>query len=169
MAQATQNPTSAIKSDQFELRGMRLADVFSMNNLFVQSIDDSFTYFPAAFKKRLRREHNIPRLAKAYFSPKAIFMLLSMNDSDIGYCLVRMQANRANLLWMFVRPDCRGKHAGERLLLAALKAARQHNLDAVELVTHDREDFYSKYGFVTIRRVAGLVGGVDMTIMEHSL
>jgi ribosomal protein S18 acetylase RimI-like enzyme len=168
MVQIAQNITKVIKSDQFGLRQMRLADVFTMNNLFMQSIDDSFTYFPVSFKRRLRREHNIPRLVKAYFSPKAVFLLLSNNGSDVGYCLVRTQANRANLLWMFVSPGCRGKHAGEKLLLAALDGARQRDLDAVELVTHDKEDFYSRYGFVAKKRVAGLVGGVDMTIMEHS-
>lgn len=146
---------------------MKLTDIISMNKLFVQSVDHSFEYFPIHYKKKLRKEHNIPRLIKAYFSPKTHFSLLSVDRHDIGYCLLRTQARRAYLYWMFVQPSFRGLHAGERLLFAALETARRLDMEAVELVTHDKEGFYLKYGFVSIRRIAGLVGGVDMTIMEY--
>jgi hypothetical protein len=47
--------------------------------------------------------------------------------------------------------------------------AAQHNLVALQLVTHDKEEFYAKYGFVPLRHVSGLVGGIDMVIMEYSI
>lgn len=167
MAHAMQHTALKTKNNQLNLRKMKLTDVITMNKLFVQSVDDSFGYFPSYYKKKLCKEHNLPRLVKAYFSPKARFSLLSTAGHDIGYCLLRTQANRAYLYWMYVQSGYRGLRAGEKLLFAALENARHLGMEVVELVTHDKEGFYLKYGFVPIKRITGLVGGVDMTIMEY--
>ncbi|QQS27190.1 GNAT family N-acetyltransferase [bacterium] len=162
-------PSGSKVSDGLQLRTMGLKDIRAMHNIFVHSVDDAFSYFPVEYRAKLRHQHNIPRLAKACISPRAHFFLLANNIQDIGYCLVRFQQARAYLFWMYVVPDFRGSGAGESLLQAAIQIARDRNKETLELVTHDKESFYAKYGFIPRRRVAGLVGGVDMVIMEYRI
>ncbi|MDQ5943992.1 MAG: N-acetyltransferase [Patescibacteria group bacterium] len=156
-------------SDELQIRKMGLRDVRSLRRLFDRSVDDSFTYFPVEYRAKLRRQHSIARLVKAYVSPKAHFMLLTREGTDIGYCLLRFQQDRAYIFWMYVDPKFRGIRAGEQLLQSSIEVAAQHNLVALQLVTHDKEEFYAKYGFVPLRHVSGLVGGIDMVIMEYSI
>jgi GNAT superfamily N-acetyltransferase len=167
MRQVLESTNLKTKNKNLNLREMSLNDVVKMNNLFVQSVEESFNYFPLYYKKKLCKEHSIPRLIKAYFSPYAHFNLLSLEGRDIGYCLLRTHANRAYLYWMFVQPDYRGLNAGRSLLFAALDTAQRLGMEAVELVTHDKEGFYIKYGFISIKRIVGLVGNIDMTVMEY--
>ena len=158
-----------VLEESLTVRKMGLRDIAPMHHLFAQSVDDSFTYFPDEYRAKLRRQHNLPRLFKAHISPKAHFLLLGHGMQDIGYCLLRFQQDRAYIFWMYVDPGFRGIGAGERLLRAAVEQSRLRNMTALELVTYDKEAFYAKYGFVPLRHVAGLVGGVDMVIMEYAL
>lgn len=155
--------------DSLRVRTMGLRDTRILHRLFSQSVDDSFTYFPDDYRSKLRRQHNLSRLLKARISPKAHFMLLAHESQDIGYCLLRFQQDRAYIFWMYVDPSFRGIGAGEKLLYSAIEQSRHRNMTALELVTHDKEGFYAKYGFTPLRHVAGLVGGVDMVIMEYVL
>ena len=159
----------AILEESLTVRKMGLRDMVPMHQLIVRSVDDSFTYFSDEYRAKLRRQHNLPRLFKAHISPKAHFLLLGHGMQDIGYCLLRFQQDRAYIFWMYVDPDFRGIGAGERLLRAAIEQSRLRNMVGLELVTYDKEAFYAKYGFASLRHVAGLVGGVDMVIMEYIL
>lgn len=169
MSQVVDITSSGNVADALKLRMMGFQDIRAMRDIFCRSIDDSFDYFPVDYRNKLRRQHNLPRLAKACLSPKAHFMLLAHGAEDIGYCMVRFQQSKAYLFWMYVDPGSRGIGAGELLLQAALKVADSYGKDALQLVTHDKEQFYAKYGFTSLRCVAGLVGGVDMVIMEYKI
>jgi predicted N-acetyltransferase YhbS len=70
---------------------------------------------------------------------------------------------------MYVSPDQRGRKLGESLLRAAIETAESHHARVLQLVTHDKEDFYERYHFTPLRRIPGLIGGADMTVMELKL
>lgn len=156
-------------AEPLQVRKMGLGDINTLCGLFCQSVNDSFVYFPEAYRAKMCRQHNIARLLKAWMSPRAHFLLLTAGRQDIGYCLLRFQQNRAYIFWMYVDPNFRGIGAGKKLLMSAIEQSRRSNMEALELVTHDKERFYAKHGFTPLRHVAGLVGGVDMVIMEYLL
>lgn len=157
------------KTNTLRVRKMGVRDIVPTRDLFYRSIDDDFSYFPLDYRDRLRREHDLARLSKAYLSPRASFILLTNKADRIGYCFLRFIHSRAYLFWMYVDKEYRGIGGGARLLSSALDEVARHNATKIELVTHDKESFYSKYGFSTRCHVPGLVGGVDMTIMEYQV
>lgn len=156
--------------DSLSIRPARINDIIRLNKLFIQSIDTDFTYFSDSFKKKLASQHSIPRLAKAYLSPFAQLILAWDGHELVGYCLLRSEPKSLSYLhWMYVRPDQRGRKLGESLLQAAIETAESHHAHALQLVTHDKEEFYARYHFTPLRRIPGLIGGADMTVMELKL
>lgn len=160
----TQNDTSVV------IQKVGFGELNRLNKLFIQSIDDGFGYFDDSFKETLAKQHNLPRLVKAYLSPKASLFVAkegSQIDELKAYCFVRQDGLIAYLYWMYVQPSVRGTGLGTRLLDTAMDEARRRNVDSLQLITHDKEAFYQRAGFVPIRHVSGLLGGADMVMMEH--
>lgn len=156
--------------DSSAIRPVRIQDLAVLNKLFVQSIDTDFTYFTEPFKKTLVQQHNLPRLIKAYLSPHAQPILAWQANQAVGYCLLRSEPQSITYLhWMYIQPDQRGLKLGEMLLQRAIKLAESNQSRVLQLVTHDKESFYQRYNFERRHRIPGLIGGVDMTIMELEL
>src|SRR6266571_6514805 len=51
-----------------------------------------------------------------------------------------------------VAPHLRGQRLGEQLVLAALDLAGERGIDAVYLLTETAQDFFPRFGFITIER-----------------
>ncbi len=93
--------------------------------------------------------------------------MLLINDQPSGYCLVRHTPDQASCLhWMYVAPEYRGQGYGERLLKQAVELSRIYGSDKLVLYTHDKADFYARYGFEHRGLIPGMLGGADMTVME---
>lgn len=149
---------------------MRLRDISIMNTLFIQSMESDYGYFPPAFKCKLIRDHSPFRLMKAYFSPKSTITLVSANGAIRGYCVIRLERTEpATLLWLYVDSASRGLGVGKRLVLDAVQRAKSYGSPSIQLVTHDRDDFFFHTGFSRVRRVSGMLAGVDMSIMRQEL
>lgn len=170
MEQASKYAVGAQHDADALIQKVRLNELNRLNRFFMQSIDEGFDYFNDSFKKTLAKQHNLPRLAKAYLSPKAALFVVkdrAQVDSLHGYCFVRQDGPIAYLYWMYVQPAVRGSGLGVRLLDAAMHEARRRKVDSLQLITHDKEEFYARAGFVPIRHVSGLLGGADMVMMEY--
>lgn len=157
------------KKALLSIRQVQFAELRKLHKLFVRSVNDGFSYFSPEFQQLMIRQHNTPRLFKALLSPRANIFVLYHNSENtiVGYCLVRHDRAKSYLYWMYVLPAFRGSGLGSSLLGAALDEARSRRVDALQLVTHDKESYYKSAGFISIRHVAGLLGGVDMAIMEY--
>lgn len=51
-----------------------------------------------------------------------------------------------------VAPHLRGQRLGEQLVLAALDLVGERGIDAVYLLTETAQDFFPRFGFITIER-----------------
>lgn len=170
MERVDKNAVGAQKDVSVMIHRVGLLEINRLNKLFIQSIDDGFGYFNSSFKRLLAKQHNLPRLTKAYFSPKAALFVAKDGPQMSklqAYCFVRQDGPIAYLYWMYVHPSVRGMGLGERLLNTAMDEARRRNVDSLQLITHDKEGFYKRAGFVPIRHVSGLLGGADMVMMEY--
>lgn len=170
MEQASKYAVGVQNDTDARIQKVGFGELSRLNRLFIQSIDDGFDYFNDSFKKTLAKQHNLPRLAKAYFSPKASLFVAkegSQASKLHAYCFVRQDGRIAYLYWMYVQPAVRGTGLGSRLLDTAMDEARRRNVDSLQLITHDKEAFYQRAGFVPIRHVSGLLGGADMVMMEY--
>lgn len=157
-------------SETVVIRPVRLKDTSRLNTLIVQSINDSFTYFAPEFRQSLVRKHSNSRLARAYFSPYAFFYLAAHEGRIVGYNLLRIAPDKtAFLLWMYVAPTLRGQHIGSRLVHRGLAEARRRGAHRLELITHDKVRYYEHHGFKSIKRIPGMLGEADMTLMEQVL
>lgn len=157
---------NSVIMEQNVIHEARFIDLRPLNKLFIQSIQTDFDYFEDSFKRTLAQQHNIPRLVKAKISPRAHLLLAWHNAQPVGYCIVRTSPDITYLHWMYVTDEVRGQGFGVGLLQKAIEISRIGRAKRLQLVTHDKQDFYHKYGFVDKVRIPGLQGGVDMTIME---
>ncbi len=158
------------KTANVRIVNMRLQDIAKMNTLFIQSMRADYRYFPPEFRNKLIRDHSVLRLIRAYLSPKSNIILVSVNGVVRGYCVIRLERTEpATLLWLYVDTASRGLGVGKKLVLDAVQRAKSHGSPAMQLVTHDRDDFFMNAGFSRVRRVSGMLAGVDMSIMRVEL
>lgn len=159
------------RRQDYTIHLMRLSDIAKLHTTIIHSIGQSFSYFSPQYQRLIAAEHSLWRLTKAYISPKARFLILCNQAGEcVGYNLVRVdQQATAYILWMYVAPDLRGLGLGARLLKRSIKEAKRLRAQKLQLVTHDKEDFYSHFGFLTRQRVSGMLDDIDMVIMEREV
>ena len=140
-----------------------------MNILFMQSINTSYSYFPDSFKKTLKSQHNKSNILRAYLSPRSGIILGLYQNILQGYSIFRLDSEEpSTLLWLYVATGARGSGLGSRMVEATHNQVRDYGSSGIRLVTHDQADFFSNHGYVQLRRIPGLLAGVDMTSMELS-
>ncbi|MBP9827176.1 GNAT family N-acetyltransferase [Candidatus Saccharibacteria bacterium] len=161
----------AITSQEYTIQVMRLADIPILHTTIVHSIGQAFNYFSPQFQRTIASQHSLWRLIKAYISPRARFLVLCNKAGEcVGYNLVRTdRQSTAYILWMYVAPDLRGLGLGARLLQRSLEEAKRMKARRLQLVTHDKEDFYAHFGFISRQRIPGMLDDIDMVIMEREL
>jgi|GEM_PF-4174010 len=153
----------------FDIIPLTPQNIFAMNNIFIQSVNNSYGYFPDFFKKKLIKQHSVPHLLKAYISPKSYILLARQKNQWLGYCIARQSIDEpSSLLWLYVKPETRGSGLGASLVRQVQSKTTANGISSLQLVTHDQEDFFMSQGFQVVRRVPGLLAGVDMSVMEWS-
>lgn len=158
------------KTSHVQIAHMRLRDILTMNTLFVHSMKSDYGYFPSEFRNKIIQDHSLPRLTRAYLSPKSSIILATVDGVVRGYCIIRLERTEsATLLWLYIDSASRGLGMGKRLVLDAIQRAKLYGSPAMQLVTHDRDDFFLHTGFSRVRRVSGMLAGVDMSIMRIEL
>lgn len=153
------------------IRTMQLQHVIDMNKKFVQSMHDDYVYFPTSYKSYLIRKHSLPQLIRSILSPKSCILLAYNTQSSLrGYCVMRLERSEpSTLLWIYVDQSARGSGIGKILVRAALERAKDYGSPGMQLLTHDRDDFFAQQGFERTHRISGMLAGVDMSIMKAVL
>lgn len=148
----------------------RLRDVTTLNTLFMQSLDSSFTYFTDVYREQLRKEHSKRNFFKALCSDKSCFLLAYLSGEAVGYSLSRRDSPDTGFIhWMYVHPDRQGQGIGRALLGASQKLLAERGVRSLRLLTHDQAAFYQRLGFKEKGMIQDYSGGVPMIMMECQL
>jgi ribosomal-protein-alanine N-acetyltransferase len=118
-----------------------------------------------------------PFILRQLFDLHAPGWVIAENDTDlVGYSLTAPDFDRdtAWLLALGVRPDCRGRHIGERLLKDTMNRLQSVDVKHVALtVAPDNEPaimLYEKTGFIVKKLQRDYLGpGEDRLLMELDL
>lgn len=137
-----------------------------LHRLFQKAVAEDFSYFPTEYQKQVLRENNLPRLAIAAFRPSRIMYGAWQNNRLMGYILGATNGNSSGkIYWLYVSPESRGQKLGQQLLDRLVTTMQLLGMDRVKLVTHDYDEYYSKYGFKVDKE--DQVYGVDVKVMSY--
>lgn len=163
-------PVHPLPRQRYSVRQMRAQDVSNMNTLFVQSMDTDYHYFPNTYKQELIKDHSKLKLLRSILSPKSCVLIANSQQVMVGYCIIRLERlEPATLLWIYVDARARGMGIGRELVSETFRRAKHHRSPAIQLLTHNREEYFAQQGFSTLRRIPGMLAGVDMIIMRAEL
>lgn len=145
-----------------------IADLRSLNRLFVQAVRSHFAYFPDDVQDQVIRDHRLLQLAKAILHPQRLVLVARQNGKLVGYAIGSApKGGSGQLYWLYVDPSCRGQNIGLSLLSRALKQLAQQGANEVVLATHDHRRYYERQGFGFVERRT--IDGVPMDIMLFRL
>jgi ribosomal protein S18 acetylase RimI-like enzyme len=84
-----------------------------------------------------------------------------------GYAITGINNDEtAKIYWLYVSPEARGQKLGGLLLDRLMVILPERGVRRVSLVTHNYQDYYSKYGFML--EGSDQLYGVDMKVMSYS-
>lgn len=153
-----------------QVHPVRVRDIRSFNTLLEQSLVSSFDYFTPTYRRHIRHDHSRGRLLRAIISPQALLFLARLDGRPIGYNVSRLDSPTTGFIhWMYVDPVARGQGIGFRLLETSKQAMGQRGVERIRLLTHDQKEFYSRYGFQSLRKLDDRRAGVSMVLMEAVL
>jgi predicted N-acetyltransferase YhbS len=139
-----------------------------LRRLFVGAVQNHFQYFPEHIQRRVIREHSLWRLALAAVDPRRVVLVARSDKRIIGYAIGASPAvGPAQLFWLYVEPDQRGKNLGLSLLSRMLKTLGAKGAAEVSIATHDHRRYYERQGFKWVRHTT--VDGVDMDILTFKV
>ncbi len=157
-------------TDNNKVDSIKLADVRVLKRLFDQALRSDFTYFSEAYLDQVQRQNSLTRLGVASLRPDRLLLALKVDQVLSGYVIAKLSRyDSAYIYWLFVKPECRGRGLGNFLLNSALEVFAAHNIRRIELVTHDRKDFYIHHGFDVDQFRPKFIDGVDIYMMSRDM
>lgn len=152
------------------IKNISLSEVSVLKLLFDQALDSDFGYFPANYLDEVRRQNSLMRLGTAVVRPDRLVLGLWANRTLSGYVIAKLKRNQnAYIFWLFVRPECRGQGLGNRLLGQTLDIFSRYNIGRIDLVTHNRKDFYLRHGFQVDQFKPQFIDDVGVYMMSRNL
>ena len=109
-----------------------------LNRLFSQAVEQHFTYFPAAYRRQVIRDHRPLKLFLAALNPRRILLTAYHDGALVGYAIGSVPHDGVGqLYWLYVEPHRRGENTGLALLSRMLKLQELKGAKEVVLATHD--------------------------------
>lgn len=139
-----------------------------LNRMFAHAVDAHFAYFSEPVRRRVVREHTIPKLFLAAVDHRRIILVARAGDQLIGYAIGAVpQSGPAQIYWLYVDPNHRGQNTGLKLLSRMLKLQEAKGAREVSIATHDHRRYYERQGFVRVDNK--MVDGVNMDILTYKI
>jgi len=143
-------------------------DLPILHRVFVQAVEEHFSYFPPDVRFKVARDHSLLNLLQGYFNPRRVLLLAKQDGRLIGYAIGAAPATGpAQLFWLYVDPDQRGRNTGLKLLSRMLKLLGEHGAKVVSLATHDHRRYYERQGFKFHHNA--MQDGVEMDILTFRI
>jgi predicted N-acetyltransferase YhbS len=153
---------------KIEITEASLPSLPALRRLFVGAVHNHFQYFPDHVRRRVIQEHSLWRLTMAAVDPKRVVLTAKSDNRIIGYAIgTAPKVGPAQLFWLYVEPDQRGKNLGLSLLSRMLKTLGAKGAAEVSLATHDHRRYYERQGFKWVRHTT--IDGVDMDILTFKM
>lgn len=110
-------------------------------------------------------DNNLRQLYKAWLLPRRILLgAWTAQGELVGYVIGSVVNSDAQLYWLYVAPETRGKNVGLRLLTRMCRESSRRGARRLALSTHDHRAYYERQGFK--HRARRTMHGVPMDIME---
>ncbi|HEY2004033.1 MAG TPA: GNAT family N-acetyltransferase [Candidatus Saccharimonadia bacterium] len=123
-------------------------DLPVLRHVFVRAVEEHFSYFPADARVKVARDHSLLNLLQGYFNRRRVLLIAKQDGHLIGYAIgAAPVTGPAQLFWLYVDPDQRGRNTGLKLLSRMLKLLAERGADVVSLATHDHRRYYERQGF----------------------
>ncbi len=100
------------------------------------------------------------------FINQHICFLLNIDDKTEGFCIIINHDTYFEIEHCWINPDCIGKGYGKRMLTEVLSKPEFKGYKFQVLSDPNALGFYQKFGFETIKQVAGKPEGRFLPLME---
>ena len=151
-----------------EIHEASILSLPALNRLFKSAVEQHFQYFPPSVQQRVIEEHSVWRLTLGAVDPRRVVLVARANRRIVGYAIgAAPKAGPAQLFWLYVEPDHRGKNTGLSLLSRMLKLLGAKGAAEVAIATYDHRRYYERQGFKFLRQAE--VDGVTMDILTFKL
>lgn len=138
----------------------------ALRRLFQRAVAQDFSYFPEAYQSQVLRDNSLPHLLVASLRPNRILLGARTAKELIGYVIAGTNGNdTGKIYWLYVAPEGRGQSLGRLLLVRSLEKMHQRGMRRVSLVTHNYDDYYTRFGFKVEKRQQ--LYGVPMNVMSY--
>ncbi len=152
------------------IRPLRLHEVGRLKKIFDQALESDFNYYSKTYLQRVRQQNSLPHLTVAILRPQRLVLGLWVENELAGYTIACLKdKSRAYIYWLYIQPQCRGLGLGKYLLTSTLQNFQESKIRRVELITHNRKDFYIANGFNVDRFAPKLIEDVDVYLMSREL
>ena len=106
-----------------------------------------FKQYYADMTFQLRKKTFIDHAVKGLL----LVLIAYQGDEPIGYCVASVVDAIGEIDSIYVKPECRGRHVGSRLMGASLRWIKSNNAEKIIIKASFGNDevfgFYAKYGF----------------------
>jgi ribosomal protein S18 acetylase RimI-like enzyme len=153
---------------EIKISEARLSSLPALRRMLARAVTEHFAYFPQEVQRRVISDHTVPKLLLASVDRRRIVLTAHAGNRLIGYCLGSTpRSGAAQIYWLFVEPDQRGRNTGLSLLSRMLKIMEQKGARQVAIATHDHRRYYERQGF----KYEGTrtVNGVTMDILTFNI
>ncbi len=152
------------------IAAIKLWQAIPLKKLFDDALKLDFSYFPVSYIEHARRQNSLARLVNATMKQDRILLGLWLDRLLIGYSIAKISPQqRAYIFWLYVSPQFRGQGYGRQLLDSSIKILDDRSVNRVELITHNRKNFYLASNFVVDRLVKNFIDNVDVYMMSREL
>lgn len=120
----------------------------ALHRTFARAVEEHFSYFPPEVRAKVTKDHSLWNLLLAALDRRRVLLLAMQDGRIIGYAIGAAPAvGPAQLFWLYVEPDQRGRNTGLKLLSRMVKMLAARGAKVVSLATHDHRRYYERQGF----------------------
>ena len=140
----------------------------ALHRTFVRAVEEHFGYFPPEVRAQVIRNHSLRNLFLATLDRRRVLLVALQDGRLIGYAIgAAPTTGPAQLFWLYVEPDQRGRNTGLKLLSRMVKVLGERGARVVSLATHDHRRYYERQGFKFHHH--GVQDGVAMDILTFRI
>lgn len=156
---------SASKAATHQVRAARISDVPRLTETFKKAVTAHFDYLSPDYRNTVLRQNRATRIALSVIKPSRVILLAVQNKAILGYAFGSLPFDgRAQLYWLYVDPNARGKNIGLSLLSKMLQTVENKGAEQLQLVTYRYTPYYARQGFKPVSKI--MLGGVEQDIMR---
>ena len=157
-------------ASSYQIEKIKLRQAKQLKDLFDRALLSDFGYFPADYIDSVRQQNSLLHLSSATLKQDRLLLGLWIDQLLTGYVIAKLSGlERAYIFWLYVSPEYRGRGLGNALLESSIDVINKRKISRVELITHNRKDFYLASGFVVDRQAGNVIGDVDVYMMSREL